>query len=283
MTSRIRSDLEINVNKWTLNMGDELFNMDTKQALSDPDPVRRAQITSKLPLPKRFYKDAAVVERDGKFAVELDGRGVKTPARQGLLLPTRAAAELIAAEFAAQGKEIDPARMPATRLANTAIDGVVNDPQAVLEDLLRFASSDMLCYRAGSPERLVQRQTEFWDPIIDWAATALSARFVLAEGVMHVEQPREALGAFSAHLGTFTDPFAIASLHTITTLTGSAILALAVAKGEISGEDAWKLAHLDEDWTIEQWGQDAEAMARRTIREREMTAAVMMLGSVLPR
>jgi chaperone required for assembly of F1-ATPase len=274
------SDLEINVNKWTLNMRDELFNMDTKQALSDPDPVRRAQITSKLPLPKRFYKDATVVERDGKFAVELDGRGVKTPARQSLLLPTRAAAELIAAEFSAQEKEIDPARMPTTRLANTAIDGIVNDPQAVLEDLLRFASSDMLCYRAESPERLVKRQTESWDPIIDWAATALNARFVLAEGVIHVDQPREALGAFSVHLGAFTDPFVIAALHTITTLTGSAILALAVAKGEISGEEAWKIAHLDEDWTVEQWGQDAEAMTRRTIREGEMSAAVMMLGSV---
>ncbi len=165
-------------------------------------------------------------------------------------------------------------------LANTAIDGIVNDPQAVLEDVLRFASSDMLCYRAGSPERLVNRQTELWDPVIDWAASHLGARFVLAEGVMHVEQPREALGAFSVHLGAFTDPFAIASLHTITTLTGSAILALAVAKGEVSGADAWRLAHVDEDWTIEHWGEDAEAAARRAMREREMIAAVKMLEAV---
>lgn len=261
-------------------MRDELFSMDTKQELSDPDPVRRAQITLKLPLPKRFYKEAAVAERDGQFAVELDGRGVKTPARQNLLLPTRAAAQIIADEFSAQEKEIDPARMPATRLANTAIDGIVNDPQAVLEDVLRFASSDMLCYRAGSPERLVQRQTDAWDPIVDWAATTLNARFVLAEGVIHVEQPREALGAFSVHLGNFTDPFAIASLHTITTLTGSAILALAVAKGEVSGDEAWKLAHLEEDWTAEQWGVDTEAAVRRTIREREMNAAVQILEAV---
>lgn len=264
-------------------MGDELFNMDKKQELSDPDPVRRAQITSKLPLPKRFYKEAAVAEHDGSFAVELDGRGVKTPARQNLLLPTHVAAQLIADEFAAQEKQIDPARMPATRLANTAIDGIVNDPQAVLEDVLRFASSDLLCYRAGSPERLVIRQTDLWDPIIDWAASALSARFVLAEGVMHVEQPRDALNAFSVHLGGFTDPFAIAALHTITTLTGSAILALAVAKGEITGHQAWNLAHLDEDWTIEQWGPDAEAAIRREIREREMQAAVAMLNAVSSR
>ncbi|MEK1855012.1 MAG: ATP12 family protein [Phyllobacterium sp.] len=261
-------------------MGNDLFNMDTKDGLSDPDPVRRAQIQSKLPLPKRFYKVAAVAERDGTFAIELDGRGVKTPARQDLSLPTRAAAQLIADEFSAQEKEIDPARMPATRLANTAIDGIVNDPQAVLEDVLRFASSDMLCYRAGSPERLVNRQTELWDPIIDWAASDLDARFVLAEGVMHVEQPREALSAFSVHLGQFNDPFAIAALHTITTLTGSAILALAIARGEISGTEAWKLAHVDEDWTIEHWGEDAEAAARRAMREREMMAAVKMLEAV---
>ncbi|RCW85609.1 ATP12 family chaperone protein [Phyllobacterium bourgognense] len=261
-------------------MRNDLFNMDKKQDLSDPDPVRRAQIQSKMPLPKRFYKEAAVAEHDGQFAVELDGRAVKTPARQMLALPTRAAAQLIADEFSAQEKEIDPARMPATRLANTAIDGIVNDPQAVLEDVLRFASSDMLCYRAGSPERLVNRQRELWDPLIDWAASELGARFVLAEGVMHVEQPREALGAFSVHLGQFNDPFAIAALHTITTLTGSAIMALAVAKGEISGEEAWRLAHVDEDWTIEHWGEDAEAAARRALREREMTAAVKMLEAV---
>ncbi|UGX87335.1 ATP12 family chaperone protein [Phyllobacterium meliloti] len=262
-------------------MRNDVFNLDTQDGLSDPDPVRRAQITSKLPLPKRFYKLAAVAEQDGLFAVELDGRAVKTPARQNLVLPTRDAAQLIADEFAAQEKEIDPARMPATRLANTAIDGIINDPQAVLEDVLRFASSDMLCYRAGSPERLVERQTELWDPIIDWAASELGARFILAEGVMHVEQPREALAAFGVHLGQFKDAFAIAALHTITTLTGSAILALAVAKGEISGDDAWKLAHVDEDWTIEQWGEDAEAAARRAIRGREMIAAVKMLEAVV--
>lgn len=262
------------------NMRNDLFNLDTNEGLSDPDPVRRAQIQSKLPLPKRFYKEARVAEREGRFAVELDGRTVKTPARQDLSLPTRAAAQLIADEFSAQEKEIDPARMPATRIANTAIDGIGHDPQAVLEDVLRFASSDMLCYRAGSPERLVARQTELWDPVIDWAGTSLGARFLLAEGVMHVEQPRETLAAFSVHLGQFRDPFAIAALHTITTLTGSAILALAVAKGKISGAEAWKLAHVDEDWTIEHWGQDAEAAERRSIREREMMAAVRMLEAI---
>lgn len=261
-------------------MSNDLFTMDTKEGLSDPDPVRRAQVQSNLPFPKRFYKAVDVVERDGQFAVELDGKRVKTPARQDLLLPSRALAQMIADEFAAQDKDIVPARMPATRLANTAIDGVVSDPQVVLEDVLRFASSDMLCYRAGSPERLVSRQTELWDPIIDWAASDLGARFVLAEGVMHVEQPRETLAALGVHLGQFKDAFAVAALHTITTLTGSAILALAVTKGRITGDEAWTLAHVDEDWTIEQWGEDAEAAARRALREREMIAAVKVLQAI---
>jgi chaperone required for assembly of F1-ATPase len=267
-------------NKRTLTMSNDLFTMDTKEGLSDPDPVRRAQIQSNLPFPKRFYKVVTVVECDGQFAIELDGKGVKTPARQGLLLPSRALAQMIADEFAAQDKDIIPAQMPATRLANTAIDGVVNDPQVVLEDVLRFASSDMLCYRAASPERLVNRQTELWDPVIDWAESDLGARFVLAEGVMHVEQPRETLAALGVHLGQFKDAFAVAALHTITTLTGSAILALAVAKDRVSGEEAWTLAHVDEDWTIEQWGEDAGAAARRALREREMIAAVKVLQAV---
>ncbi|QND52985.1 ATPase [Phyllobacterium sp. 628] len=261
-------------------MSNDPFSMDTKEGLNDADPVRRAQIQSNLPFPKRFYKVVTVVERDGQFAIELDGKRVKTPARQDLLLPSRALAQMIADEFAAQDKDIIPAQMPVTRLANTAIDGIVTDPQVVLEDVLRFASSDMLCYRAGSPERLVNRQTELWDPIVDWAASDLGARFVLAEGVMYVEQPRETLAALGVHLGQFKDAFAVAALHTITTLTGSAILALAVAKGRISGDDAWKLAHVDEDWTIEQWGGDAEAAARRALREREMVAAVKVLEAI---
>ena len=261
-------------------MNNDLFNMDTPDGPSDADPVRRAQVQSNLPFPKRFYNAVAVAERDGQFAVELDGKRVKTPARQDLLLPNRALAQMIADEFAAQDKDIVPARMPATRLANTAIDGIVSDPQVVLEDVLRFASSDMLCYRAGSPERLVKRQTELWDPIVDWAASDLGARFVLAEGVMHVEQPRETLAALGVHLGQFRDAFTVAALHTITTLTGSAILALAVAKGRITGDEAWMLAHVDEDWTIEQWGEDAEASARRALREREMVAAVKVLQAI---
>ncbi|ABQ61426.1 conserved hypothetical protein [Brucella ovis ATCC 25840] len=230
-------------------------------------------------LPKRFYEKAEVAESEGGFAVHLDGRPVKTPARNLLLLPTRAAAQIVADEFAAQEKLIDPGKMPATRLVNTAIDGIAQDPQAVFEDILRFAGTDMLCYRADSPQELVSRQTENWGPLIDWMES-LGARFALAESVMHVEQPREAIAAFSVHMAGFKDPLALAALHTMTTLMGSAIIALAVAKGEISAEKGWAIAHIDEDWTIEHWGSDAEAIERRKNREIEMMVAARLLEAI---
>jgi chaperone required for assembly of F1-ATPase len=244
-----------------------------------PDPVRRAQEAMKAPLPKKFYETVTVGEADGGYGVFLDGKPVKTPGRRTLVLPTKAAAQIVADEFARQEKVIDPGKMPATRLANTAVDGVAEDPQAVVEDLLRFASSDMLFYRAEGPDGLVKRQAEGWDPLIDWASSALGAHFILAEGVMHVAQPREALAAFGVHVNAIREPAALAALHTMTTLTGSAILALAIAEGEIGVREGWKLAHLDEDWTIEHWGEDAEAAARRAKREEEMMAAAAMFAA----
>ncbi|WP_421391071.1 ATP12 family chaperone protein [Brucella abortus] len=260
-------------------MRDILSDLEAGKQLSDENPIVQAQKQMQAQLPKRFYEKAEVAESEGGFAVHLDGRPVKTPARNLLLLPTRAAAQIVADEFAAQEKLIDPGKMPATRLVNTAIDGIAQDPQAVFEDILRFAGTDMLCYRADSPQELVSRQTENWDPLIDWMES-LGARFALAEGVMHVEQPREAIAAFSVHMAGFKDPLALAALHTMTTLMGSAIIALAVAKGEISAEKGWAIAHIDEDWTIEHWGSDAEAIERRKNREIEMMVAARLLEAI---
>ncbi|EEY04573.1 ATP12 family chaperone protein [Brucella neotomae] len=260
-------------------MRDILSDLEAGKQLSDENPIVRAQKQMQAQLPKRFYEKAEVAESEGGFAVHLDGRPVKTPARNLLLLPTRAAAQIVADEFAAQEKLIDPGKMPATRLVNTAIDGIAQDPQAVFEDILRFAGTDMLCYRADSPQELVSRQTENWAPLIDWMES-LGARFALAEGVMHVEQPREAIAAFSVHMAGFKDPLALAALHTMTTLMGSAIIALAVAKGEISAEKGWAIAHIDEDWTIEHWGSDAEAIERRKNREIEMMVAARLLEAI---
>jgi len=246
---------------------------DLGDGLDGKDPVHRAQVHSKRQLPARFYEKAGVAEEADGFTVQLDGRPIRSPAKNLLTLPTRPLAELIAAEWDAQSAHIDPMTMPVIRLINTAIDGIVHDPQAVKEDILRFAGTDLLCYRADSPETLVRRQSEAWDPIVEWAHAALGARFVLSEGVVHVEQPREAIAALSAHLIPHTDPIALACLHSFTTLTGSALLALAIANGEIDAETAWKAAHIDEDWNAGQWGEDAEASARRAHRWSDMQAA----------
>ncbi|MBB2683047.1 ATP12 family chaperone protein [Rhizobium sophoriradicis] len=250
----------------------DLLN-DLSEGLSHPDPIRRAQIQMKKPLPKRFYAEVAVAQHEGGFAITLDGKMVRTPARQVLAVPTEALAQLVAAEWQAQGQEIDPVTMPVTRLVNTALDGVATNAQAIFEDILRFSSSDLLCYRADGPELLVERQRERWDPVIDWAANDLGARFILIEGVMHHEQPREATAAFAITLARHQSPMALAALHTITTLTGSAILALAFAERRLTVEEVWSLAHLDEDWTIEHWGRDEDAEERRAKRFVEFKAA----------
>jgi chaperone required for assembly of F1-ATPase len=194
-----------------------------------------------------------------------------------LTLPSAVTAEKTAAEWDAQAETIDPATMPLTRLANTAIDGIAQDTQAVAEDVLRFAGTDLICYRAGGPERLVERQSEEWDPVLDWAQAELAARFVLAEGVMHVAQPRETLAAFGAALKAFTQPLDLAALHLATSLTGSALIAMALAKGALAPDEAWEKAHLDENWNAELWGEDYEAAKRRESRRRDFDAASFVL------
>ncbi|RWC87780.1 MULTISPECIES: ATP12 family chaperone protein [unclassified Mesorhizobium] len=261
-------------------MRDILNDLEAGKYLSDPDPVRRAQIQMKTPLPKRFYKEVSVVPVEAGFAVQLDGRPVRTPGKALLALPTEAAAALVADEFAEQGETINPVTMPVMRLVNTAIDGVASDPQAVLEDILRFASSDLLCYRADAPQGLVERQNEQWDPVIDWARASLGVRFNLAEGIIHVEQPRETIAVLGSHLAQRAQPLRLAAIHVMTSLTGSALLALAVDFGELDGEEAWAAGHVDEDWQIAQWGQDAEAVARRTARKRDMMAAASLLEAL---
>lgn len=259
----------------------ELFP-DPSEAMSHPDPTRRAQIQMQKPLPKRFYTEVSVVEGEEGHAVHLDGRPVKTPAKNALAVPTPRLAELLRDEWASQVDVIDPRTMPITRLVNTAIDGIATEPQAVFEDILRFSSSDMLCYRAENPENLVLRQQQQWDPILDWVAEQHGARFELIEGVMPKEQPRDATAAFSSALRKYDTPIELAVLHTVTTLTGSAILALAFAEGRLSADEAWHLAHLDEDWTSEQWGTDAEAQHRREQRHDELQAAAAVFHALTP-
>lgn len=245
-------------------------------AVPHPDPVRRTQEQMKQALPRRFYSDAVAVETADGFIIQLDGKPVRTPGKALLAVPTRKAAELVAAEFLAQEEVINPVSMPVLRIINSAIDGVAADLQAVVEDVIRFSASDLICYRAEAPEALVVRQALAWNPVLDWARSALDAQFFLAEGIMHVKQPQKSLDAVGSWLQQRQDPFRLASIHVMTTLSGSALLALAVDAGALAAEQAWLAAHVDEDWNIEQWGEDDEANARRQARHREFNAAVTL-------
>ncbi|MCK2054337.1 ATP12 family protein [Methylobacterium sp. 37f] len=238
-----------------------------------PDPTRSARGPGKPALPKRFYAEAALAEHAGGFRLTLDGRPANTPARNPLALPTRALAEGVAAEWAAQIDVIDPSRMPLTRLANTAIDGVAPRREAVVDDLSAYAGTDLLAYRAGDPDRLVQAQAEAWDPVLDWAHEVLGARFILGEGVMHVTQPDTTVAALRRAIGETDGPFRLAALHTLTTLTGSLVLALAVLRGRLTPTQAWTAAHVDETYQASVWGQDEEAAARQAQRRAEFDAA----------
>ncbi|MCJ2138514.1 ATP12 family chaperone protein [Methylobacterium sp. E-066] len=245
-----------------------------------PDPVQAARGHAKPALPRRFYKESGFSEAADGFRLTLDGRPANTPARNPLSLPTRALAEKIAAEWAAQETVIDPARMPLTRLANTTIDGVAPRHAAVVEDLCAYAGTDLVAYRAGDPERLVSAQAAAWDPILDWARETFGARVILSEGVMHVAQPPDTVRVLSEAVAAVESPFRLAGLHTLTTLTGSLLIALAVLRGRLTPAEAWDAAHVDETYQAAVWGRDADAEARLAIRRVEFEVAAELIASV---
>ena len=226
----------------------------------------------KASLPKRFYKTVAVTDEAAGTSLQLDGKPVRTPGKAPLALPTRALAEAVAQEWRAQGDRVDPATMPLTRLANSAIDGVTGREGAVIDDIMAHAGSDLICYRAQGPRGLSEAQATHWDPVLAWAREALGAPLFLSQGIVHVAQPDGSLGRIRDKLED-RDPFSLAALHVMTALTGSALLALAVALGRLSPEQAWKAAHVDEDFQISQWGEDEEAKTRRDNRWRDFAAA----------
>jgi chaperone required for assembly of F1-ATPase len=194
----------------------------------------------------------------------------------------RAVAEAIATEWALQGQTIDPETMPLTRLANSIIDGVAVTPMPVATEIEKYLGTDLLFYRAGEPEGLVARQREHWDPVVEWAREIFGARFVLAEGVIHVAQPPAAIAAAAAAIPLGTDDAASAwrlgALSAVTTICGSALLALALAAGRLAPEQVWAAAHVDEDWNIEKWGRDESVMERRAQRNTEFLAAAKVLA-----
>ena len=241
------------------------------------DPMESARRNMRANLRKRFYKEAGVGEEgEGGFPVLLDGKAVRTPARHLLSAPTRALAQAIADEWQAQQDVIDPARMPLTRLANAAVDAVATQAQPVADEIARYLGSDLVVYRAGGPAALVARQTQVWDPVLAFARDTLEARFVQVEGVVFSAQPPQAVAAARAHIPT--DAWRLAAVSSITTLTGSALLALMLARGAITPDAAWEAAHLDEDWQMTQWGRDDVALARRAFRRADFDAATAVLA-----
>jgi chaperone required for assembly of F1-ATPase len=239
------------------------------------DPVEAARRATRAQRARRFYTAAAVGAAEKGFAVLLDGQSAKTPAQEGLVAPTKALAEALAAEWANQHEVVDPASMPLTRLSNSIIDGVAKAPAAVAAGVAAYLDSDMLCYRADAPDGLVARQAAQWDPIIAWSREVLGAVFTVAHGVMFVAQPDEALRHARAAIPV--DPWRLGAVHTMTTLTGSALLALAVLRRRLDVDQAWCAAHVDEDWNMELWGRDQMALKRRALRFAEMQAAAILL------
>ena len=239
------------------------------------EPTEAARRAVRPQLRRRFYERAGAQGAEGEFCIVLDGRAIKTPGRRPLTAPTERLALAIAAEWEAQREHVDPAKMPLTRLANSIIDGVVDAPGDVRAEIERYLNSDLVCYRAGGPEGLVIRQSRAWDPVLAWARDQLGARFLLAEGIVFINQPREALTAASGVIPR--DHWRLGALNAITTLTGSALIALALAGGALSVEEAWAAAQVDEDWNMAQWGQDQLALERRAFRFAEMQAAAKVL------
>lgn len=241
------------------------------------DPMAAARRGAGPPLKRRFYTTVTVgAETDGQYAILLDGRPIRTPAGGLLACPNAALAEAVAAEWQAQEEFVHPARMPLTRLANTVIDGVAKAGAEVGEEIARYLASDLLFYRAEGPERLVARQAAHWDPVLAWAAETHGARFLLSQGVVYVRQTDEAIAAMRAQIPR--DPWRLAAVNVATTLTGSALIALALAAGRLTVDEAWAAGQVDEDWNFDTWGRDEPAAARRARREAEMRAAALVLA-----
>jgi chaperone required for assembly of F1-ATPase len=248
---------------------------DVRQKMAHENPVEAARRGVRPALRQRFYDKAGTSAVAEGHAVRLDGKPVLTPARRTLAAPVLDLATAIATEWDSQREVIDPGKMPLTRLANVIIDGIAERPHPVAAEIAKYLASDLLLYRAADPEGLVERQRRHWDPVLAWAGEARGARFQPTEGITHLAQTEKALKAAQAAIPN--DPWRLGAIHSVTTLTGSALLALALAHGRLSVEEAWDAANVDEDWNMEQWGRDELALERRLFRFAELEAAATVL------
>lgn len=227
--------------------------------------------------PKRFWKAASVQPAPGGFAVTLDGRAVKTPAKAPLVVPTLAMAQAIAAEWQAQTGTVDPESMPCTRAANSALDKLSVQGAEVAAMLAAYGANDLLCYRAEHPPALAARQAAAWDPLLDWAAETLDAALIVTRGVMPRPQPAASLARLADQVAAL-DAFRLAAFHDLVAISGSLVLALAVARGRLTAEEAWAISRIDEAWQAEQWGEDEEAAAAEAWRHAAFLQAHRFWG-----
>ena len=262
-------------------------NADQSSGTDDPvkgsddqvtDPVEAARRSVRPSLHRRFYRTVSIAPNAKAFFVCLDDKPVRTPARGTLAAPTPELATELAKEWQAQQEFIDPGQMPLTRLANAIIDRVAASPGPIAADIRKYLGSDLVVYRAGGPAPLRARQAQHWDPILKWAREVLGAEFEIGDGIIHVAQPEAAIEAAAGVIPE--DPWRLGALHAATTLTGSALIALALLRGRLSAEAAWQAAHVDEDWNMEQWGKDEMALAQRASRFAEFQAAAKVLSAV---
>ncbi|MCW8841980.1 MAG: ATPase [Rhodobacteraceae bacterium] len=214
---------------------------------------------------KRFWKETTVEKEEDGFGVRLDGRAVKTPAKAGLVVPTRALADAIAAEWDAQDGEIDPTTMPTTRGANAAIDKVRHQHGEVADMLAAYGDSDLLCYRATQPQELIARQEAAWVPLLDRAESELAAPLQATSGVMHIDQDAKSLAELRARVHALNE-FELAAFHDLVSLSGSLVIGFAAAYEWEPIERLWDVSRIDETWQEEQWGVDEDAQAQAEIK-----------------
>lgn len=226
---------------------------------------------------KRFWKEVTVAEDADGFAIFLDGKTVKTPARNTCRVPTRAIADEIAMEWEAQEEVVSPLQMPMTRVAATCLDRVAPEMAAVQEMISAYGGTDLLCYRATHPAGLVARQAEGWDPILSWAAASIGAQLKIGSGVMHIAQPSAAEEVL-AECVRAVDAWNLTCLSELVTISGSLVLGLSVLERHLDPDLAWDLSRIDEQWNIDEWGEDFEAAELAAKRQADFMQAAKVLA-----
>jgi len=227
---------------------------------------------------KRFYSRVETAPVKSGFTVELDGRPIRSPGQQVMHLPQQKMADELAREWHQQEEFIDPAVMPVMQFASMVNDNIIPDPENARTEILKYANSDLLCYRVGEPQALVERQKKLWDPVLQRFESEYGIDFLTSTGILYVEQRREAMDRFWSLIKPL-ERYELGAVHLVTVMSGSAVLAIALQKNWMSAEMVWELAHLDEDFQAEQWGRDEEAVERRQRRYVEFSAAILCLGS----